>query len=393
MRIGLYHGPLYRGSHGYETYGPYARYVAEFARHFDEVVVLAPVTTRATDYRGCALPGGNVRVVELPDFSRHVQATRHILKLRRIFRDAIDGVDVVNCRNTAPYGYLLYFTARSRGIGFFYHFTSDPWEVLAVGEKYRGLYGLFARSAYALDFQIQKWVMRQTFSFVNGRLPFERIQRITKRAEMVISSTLEAADLTPRTNVALHDPVRLLYVGYLKHMKGLADLIAAVAQLRHAGRRVELHLVGAGPEEAALRSAAKMADVAEAVIFHGYVPMGVGLNRHYDDADVFVFPSLSEGSPRVVLEALAHGLPVVSTRVGSVPDLIRDGESGLIVPLRDAAAIAHAVTRYIDDEELRRRCSKNGFAVAREHTVEHFLAPLVAKARELAGNISRLHSD
>ncbi len=52
MRIGLYHGPLYHGANGYETYGPYARYVAAFARHFDEVIVFAPVTRRETDYRG-----------------------------------------------------------------------------------------------------------------------------------------------------------------------------------------------------------------------------------------------------------------------------------------------------------------------------------------------------
>lgn len=384
-RIGLYHGPLYRGPSGaYETYGPYARYVAEFARHFDEVVVFAPTTTRGTDYRGCALPTGNVRVVELPDFETHIQATRRFGELRGIFRREIDSVDVINCRNTAPYGYLLYFLARPRGIGFFYHFTSDPWEILNRGEKYRGLFGVFARAAFGADFQIQKHVMRRTFSFVNGRMPFERARKVTDRVAMVISSTLEAGDLHQRATYALSTPVRLLYVGYLKHMKGLNYLLEAVAALVREGRDVRLTLVGSGPLESELREQMHVLSIRGRVEFLGYVAMGPALNAAYDAADVFVFPSLSEGSPRVVLEALAHSLPTVSTKVGSVPDLIRDRETGLIVPLRDAGAIADAVRALLEDEALRRRCGEGGFAVAREHTVERFLAPLVEKAKAIA---------
>src|SRR5262245_34574262 len=114
-RIGLYHGPLYRGPQGYETYGPFARYVAEFSRHFDQVVVLAPTTRREADYRGYPLPTRNVRVVELPDFQTHIQAAGSLTAIRRTCYDVIDSLDVINCRNTAPFGYLLYFLARERG--------------------------------------------------------------------------------------------------------------------------------------------------------------------------------------------------------------------------------------------------------------------------------------
>jgi glycosyltransferase involved in cell wall biosynthesis len=346
-------------------------------------VVFAPVTTRATDYRGCRIEAANVRIVELPDFATHLQAARRLPAIWRAFQREVDSIDVINCRNTAPFGYLLYCLARRRGIGFFYHFTSDPWEILTVSERYRGALGLFARAAYALDFQIQKRVMRRTFSFVNGRLPYERARGVTDRVALVISSTLAPSDLTRRSSAVLHNPVRLLYVGYLKHMKGLTYLIDALRILRSQGADAELHLLGAGPEEHALRRAARGAGLSERVTFHGYVPMGAELNRRYDEADIFVFPSLSEGSPRVVLEALAHGLPVVSTSVGSVPDLIRDGQSGLIVPLRDAGALARAIRRFIDDAALRARCAAAAYDIAAAHTVERFIAPLVAKAREL----------
>ncbi len=383
MRIGLYHGPLYRGEGGYETYGPYARYVDEFARHFEEVVVFAPVATGDSDYRGCPIEAPNVRVIELPDFRTHIQATRHLYSIYRTFRGAIKNLDVINCRNTAPYGYLLYYLGRPHGVGFFYHFTSDPWEILRVGPKYQGLFGRLARSAYRLDFAIQTRVMQRVHSFVNGRLSYDRLRTITDRIEPIISSTVTGSDLFERTDNTLHRPVRLLYVGYLKHMKGLTYLVDALKIIHDRGEDVELHLVGSGQEENTLRRLIDHHKLGRRVRFHGYVPMGPLLSRHYDEADVFVFPSLSEGSPRVVLEALARSVPVVSSDVGSVPELITNGESGLIVPPRDARALAAAVTRFIHDGGLRARCGRGGYAAAEQHTVARFVGRLVEKAKEL----------
>ena len=384
MRLGLYHGPLYRGEAGYETYGPYAGYVAEFARHFERVVIFAPVTTRDTAYRGVPITAPNVHVAELPDFDTHVQATRHLPSIWRTFRREIGDLDVINCRNTAPYGYLLYYLGRPRGIGFFYDFTSEPFELIRSGSRYRGWYGWFARMAYGVEFAIQKRIMRRTFSFVRGKGPCDRLRQVTDRLCPLISTTLGRGDLHERTDHALHTPVRLLYVGYLKDMKGLPDVIDALAILRNAGENVELHLVGAGPQEQSLRTQVARGGLEDRVHFHGYVVMGPDLNRHYDQADVFVFASLSEGSPRVVLEAMAHSLPVVSTPVGSVPELIEDGDRGLLVPCGDPQAMARAVSRMIHDDALRARCAKTGHEFAKNITVEKLVAPMVAKAKELA---------
>lgn len=384
MRIALYHGPLFRADHGYESYGPYVRYIHEFAKHFEEVVVLAPVARSGSDYRGCRIMAKNVRVVELPDFRTHVQAALHCLAIRRVFKREIDGLDVINCRHTAPLGSSLYRLAHRRGIGFFYHFSSAPWEVLRVGPKYGGLYGCFARAAYSIGFQAQKRVMRRTYSFVNGRGPCEHLRQYTDRVEPVISSSLLPSDFRNWSAAVLHDPVRLLYVGYLKHMKGLGYLLEALARLGDQPQGFELHLVGAGPEENALRRDVAERGLTGKVHFHGYVPMGDALTRHYDEADIFVFPSLSEGSPRVVLEALARSLPVISTKVGSVPEVIEDGRSGLLIAMQDAGAIASAVSRFVDDDPLRHRCVSEGFKAARSHTVQRYLAPLIAKAKELA---------
>jgi glycosyltransferase involved in cell wall biosynthesis len=82
--------------------------------------------------------------------------------------------------------------------------------------------------------------------------------------------------------------------------------------------------------------------------------------------DVFVLPSLSEGLPTVVCEAMNCGLPVVATAVDGTPEAVRDGETGLLVPPRDPAALADALGRLLDDADLRGRMAEAALRIGRE---------------------------
>jgi glycosyltransferase involved in cell wall biosynthesis len=95
--------------------------------------------------------------------------------------------------------------------------------------------------------------------------------------------------------------------------------------------------------------------------------------------------SVSEGLGRVVLEAMARGVPVVATAVGGIPDLVRHEETGLLVPPRDPVALATSIRRLMQDGALRRKLIAGGYAVAQEHTAAHFLQQVVAFVRENLG--------
>ena len=90
----------------------------------------------------------------------------------------------------------------------------------------------------------------------------------------------------------------------------------------------------------------------------------------HDEHDVVVLPSFTEGFPQVVLEAMVRGLAVVCTAVGGIPRVIRDGESGLLIPAGNAEALASALRRVLTDMELRGRLSRAGQCVARRYTRE-----------------------
>ena len=127
-------------------------------------------------------------------------------------------------------------------------------------------------------------------------------------------------------------PLRVLYVGSLGQRKGLSYLFAAAAL---AGRTIELTVVGAKPAE-------PCAALDRALAAHRWVPSlpHEGILDLMRRSDVFVFPSLFEGFGLVILEAMAQGVPVITTPHTAGPDLIADGIDGYIVPIRDAAAIA-----------------------------------------------------
>jgi glycosyltransferase involved in cell wall biosynthesis len=190
------------------------------------------------------------------------------------------------------------------------------------------------------------------------------------RSVVFAPTAIAAAQISDRQDTCQSTPTRLLFVGRLVPVKGLAYLFEAVRLLLHDGVPVRLILVGAGPHLKTLITLAAEHKLTSAVEFTGEVSFGPRLLALYREADIFVLPSLSEGTPRVLWEAMAAGLPIIATRVGGVPEIIQHGETGLLVSSRFAQQLAASIRRMIEDEELRVRLIRAGYSLIRKHTVE-----------------------
>jgi glycosyltransferase involved in cell wall biosynthesis len=141
-------------------------------------------------------------------------------------------------------------------------------------------------------------------------------------------------------------PREIVTVGSTEPRKGQALLVEAVAQLGARGVDAHLTVVGGGPQLSELRALAEELGVAGAVEFTG--PVGQGeIGAYYERADVFAMGSFAEGIPVVLMEAMATGLPVVATQIAGIPELIRNGQSGFLVPPGRVDALAEALERVL----------------------------------------------
>lgn len=166
------------------------------------------------------------------------------------------------------------------------------------------------------------------------------------------------------------DVLRILCVATLQEKKGQLYLVEAIRLLVERGIDCRCTLIGSGPLEHAIRSAVQAAGLEEVITIEPYLPHA-DVVALYAQHDVFALPCVvaangdRDGLPNVLVEAAAAGCVVVSCAVSGIPELIEDDRSGLLVPERDARALADALERLADDD-LRRRLSAGGQQVVRE---------------------------
>ena len=168
-------------------------------------------------------------------------------------------------------------------------------------------------------------------------------------------------------------PLCILSVGTLHAHKGFAHLIEALARLAGQGLDFPCTIVGGGPLEASLRAQLSRAGLDGRVALTGALRQEE-VFPHYARSSVFVLMAQPEwhwGIPNVIVEALAARNAVITTRFGSVEELVKDEETGLLVPPRDPDALAAAIRRLADEPALRHRLAEAGHqAVAREFDLE-----------------------
>jgi len=312
-----------------------------------------------------------IDLVTLPAGGLRQRARRLFIgsTLTQQVREAIDRCDAVYLRLPLWVCWDVFKYARSRGKKIIASFHGD-W-VGTYENKQAGpvKHLLFRGFSVYVDRILRRIARDSEVLFCVGRQLAEMYGPVAKRCVVFANFLHSADDIAEPRPLCTKSPYKLLYVGHLEERKGVNYLIDAVEILRSLSLDVRLTIVGAGPAGGSLKAQVEALGLADKVEFRDYVQYGPTLLEIYRQVDIFVLPSISgEGTPKVVMEAMSQAVPVVATDVGSTSNLLEGGQRGLIVPPRDAAAMAGAIRRLIEDKLLRSKLVSQALAAAREST-------------------------
>ena len=409
MTLGiLYHMPFWQKADGslWESEGSFARYVESLAPYFDEIVLSVPVFDEPPQ-SGSRLRASNVRLSPLPYFPGPRQFYPRLPQIYRRLRQWIRECDVVHLRVPSPAAIFAFRLARAARKPVFLLVVGD-YQALLPHLPYRGIKKALFAAYVAFEERALRHMTTNALTFANGAALCDKHKRQGAEVIETRTTTLGTEDIASREDTCGSPSIRLLTVSRIDPRKGLRVLPRMVANLVAAGHDVSLDIVGPtigqiGEAEArAIRADATSLGVADRVTLRGPIALDQ-LMPLYRDYDIFVLPTgPGEGIPRVLMEAMAAGLPVVTTRVSGITSLVEHERNGLLVekdnsvssasstfakaPVDRSAALAsesasESVARLINDSALRRRIISGGYQTARAHTLERQAAEMMAAVR------------
>lgn len=257
------------------------------------------------------------------------------------------------------------------------------WTIHGVLARQREIYTrtLFDCLRYALLAHYERLALRRVASDARHRIVAISPYVVEEYARAGSASWVRIDNPVSRAFFDLSDrgePGRILYVGSIDERKDLLTLLCALALVRKAAPEARLRIAGhVTSKDYARRIEEHIAaeDLADAVEVLGLLDRG-RLMDEYARCALLALPSIEENSPMAVIEAMAAGKPVVATRVGGVPDLVREGESGYLVSAGDSSAMAERIQELLASPDLARGMGQCGRALARER----FAAERIAKS-------------
>jgi glycosyltransferase involved in cell wall biosynthesis len=349
-------------SDGPATYAFWSRYLDVF----DEVNVVARVADTRFPAPGLRQADGpGVTFSGVPSYLGPVQYLWRAPRIGRAVRRGLSQDDAVIL--TVPGQIANCMEARlAEGRPYTVQVVGDPLEVFAPGVIRHPLRPIF-----------RWWFCRKLKGQVaraDGALYVT--QRTLQARYPCRGSCVGVSDVELGDDAIAHAPRKppaanartIIGVGTMAQLyKGHDTLIEAVAECVRQGRDLRLVLVGDGQHRPMLEDQARRAGLGERVRFRGQVPAGADVRRELDGADLFALPSRTEGLPRALVEAMAHGLPCIASCVGGIPELL---EAEDLVSPGDPAALARKIAECVSNPERMQSMSARNLRVAGEFRAE-----------------------
>lgn len=385
----VYHVPFWeKDGEIWTCYSPIGRYVEALAIHFDKVILIAPEKNPEHQplYK---VRANNIKVTKIKSLKNVQSYYFHLLHFyAKCFKFAKQ-VDVINVRMPTLTGFPAFVAAR---------IYKKPVFLVVVGEnlefiKLAGYSRIKKIAALAVGWfqdQLMRLMIKNSPTFTNGEDLYEKFHNLNHQVHLMRSSTINEADILPAfRDTCKRAPYRILTVAVVTPRKGTSFIPPVIAQLKAMGIQVDWRYIGYVEGNSGQMELEKTIKLAEELNVSQYLtfesPKGFNeLLPIYRESDIFVLPTYMEGVPRVILEAQASGLPVITTKVGGIPGAVHDGVDALLTSPGNPFEIGLAIKEIIRNLDFRHELIRNGVERAKKNTLELETKKMLEKFLKMA---------
>ncbi|MEE4176614.1 MAG: glycosyltransferase [Bacteroides sp.] len=361
------HTPHYEQGEQIVGWGSTVREIDQLATLFDQIVHLAPLHPGP--------PPGSSLPYQAPNFQLHPVRSaggnslwEKLSILARIplwlfaMKAEMQAADALHIRCPAGISLVGLLAARLWAKG------KPTWVKYAGNwESYKG---------QASSYKFQRWFVNKNHHkgvvTINGKWKGQPEHVLTfHNPSFSEIELIKAREKSKDKNLAY--PLQLLFVGRLSRAKGVHRVLQIVKRLHEIGVDFQLTLVGGGSERSEFESFVQLQGLDHKVMFTGWQPMST-LGKYYQTAHFLIFPSSSEGWPKVLSEAMAYGVVPLASTVSSIPQILEETGAGMAIHSDDIEAYIQAILQYTQNVTAWQGASQNGQKAATRFTYEHYLS-------------------
>ena len=375
MRLAIIlNSPFLLNDKKYSTNASFINFTNSFLAYFEELIFCVPVSREARKSGNFQVNSVKIKVVELPFLASNFQYFLHLIYHLKATWKTIeknlpnwDLVWIVEGPQLVPYIAML--LCKSKKKPYFFYIRGNLKRQVAH-RRYPLIKKIMAILGTSFLGLLSRLFASNSLTFCLGEELYQAYAR-KKNADIyqVVPTSIYEKDILKKWK-DIPQKVSLVYVGRLENMKGIKFLIEAVKRLEEQDLPIKLKIVGAGPAENDLRKMVSDYNLNDYISFLGYIPYGPDLLKIYRSSDIFVLPTLSEGIPKVLAEAMSQGLPIIASNVGGIPVVVNNRKNGLLVPPGDSEAIYKAIAGLVENKKLLKEISQNNIQDAKEFTIE-----------------------
>ena len=323
----------------------------------------------------------NLTIVALPYSTSMLQAQRHKTEFSKAIEQIAPDVDLFYCRVPDPFCWM---PAQMTDKPVIMHFVGDTADATKHNIHFSWLKKQILLAGYSFEYKRILQSARKSTVYTNGSHLSEKLRKQGINAIPVVSSTITKEDLALEPLRPLgNNPLKIIYVGYLRYAKGIDTLIEVIKRLEERRFNYQFHIVGDGDMYSTLHQLIDDLKIDNHICLYGHIDNRDRLLSLLRSSDLFFFPSLSEGSPRVVIEAMSQGCPVLSTPVGSLPGCFVENKEILFFPFKDAEIATSKIIEVGENLEMLTQLRDCAYRkVSERFTMEEFIRTITTYNHE-----------